>query len=108
MSVSWLSPWRKSDAVMRFVQVLRDVLALVQRKAALGLRRPARHHVAQVGEILDFAAQPVVHALVVAAAAVRLVEQAAALDVLRRGGEGKEEKQQANAAHSYLPSAEWW
>ena len=34
----------------------------------------------------------VVHALVVAAAAVRLVEQAAALGVLRRGGERKKQR----------------
>ena len=48
------APWnvrRKAEPIVRLVQVLDDVLSLVQRVGPLRLRRPARHGVAQVGEI---------------------------------------------------------
>src|SRR6185503_67814 len=68
---------RQADAVVRFVQVLHDLLELVERELALRLRRPARDFVAQVGHVLDLGARPVVHPLVVAAAAMRLIQQLA-------------------------------
>jgi hypothetical protein len=64
---------------VRFVEELNDVVEFAGRVAALGLRSPLRHHVAQVDEVTDRRAQAlVVDALVVAAAAVRLVKNAAA------------------------------
>src|SRR5687768_16682601 len=74
--VSWLAPWLESKAVMRFVQVLDDAVELIQRVGALGLLGPARHGVAQVAEVAHLRAHALMHPLVVAAAAVRLVQDA--------------------------------
>ena len=58
---------------MRFVQVLDHFLTLVEGELAPGLRRPAPDFVAQVGELPDYRVLSIVHALVVAGAAVGFV-----------------------------------
>src|SRR5688572_996645 len=63
------APWnvrRKAEAVVRFVEVGDDVLELIQSEVVLGLRGPACHGVAQVGEVLHIGLDALVHTLVVA------------------------------------------
>src|SRR5688572_8990378 len=86
---------------MRFVQVLDDVVELVQRVGALRLSGPACDRVAQVTEAAQIRARALVHALVVAAAAMGLVQQASVGRVLRQRSARQEEHKKAKKADSH-------